>query len=189
MYMQVSFTEIAQKCWKAQTFIDPDGDIQVFPVLVLYPFGQEDSVFVVDSAGHLPWGDNLKGENVAFLERSQKDPQFWRVYITAPATNCVEDTAQVRGPNSSCKSWSWEKKKSFCTATKIPWIRIERIDKANGWKANYFSTFGLQPSVGKRQQTQNPHFWQNSHHCCPRKSCIHLQWGHLSETVGHCWVR
>ena len=75
-------------------------------------------------------------------------------------------------------------KKSFCTATKIPWIRIERIDKANGWKANYFSTFGLQPSVGKRQQTQNPHFWQNSHHCCPRKSCIHLQWGHLSETVG-----
>lgn len=54
MYMQISFTETAQKCWKTQTFIHPDGDIQVFPVLVLYPFGQEDSVFVVDSAGHLP---------------------------------------------------------------------------------------------------------------------------------------
>ena len=52
---KISLTQIVtQKRWKTQTFIDADGNIQVFPVLVLYPFGQEDSAFVVDSAGHLP---------------------------------------------------------------------------------------------------------------------------------------
>lgn len=169
--MQISFTEIAQKCWKTQTFIDPDGDIQVFPVLVLYPFGQEDSVFVVDSAGHLPWGDSFGG-----------------CKLLHPPPTVSKILHRSVGP-TAVVSLDPGEAKSFCAATKIPWIRIERIDKANGWKANYSSTFGLQPSVGKRQQTQNPHFWQNSHYCCPRKSCIHLQWGHLSETVGHCWVR